>query len=368
MVATSNIRLKIPRRPKFNDRMPTVPFVNVSITCRKKGSLQVSLRVTPIFIANETEVKHLPSGVEHSTTPLMLLEQQEIVRAMQHREVSSVVSIESITKTQTFVTMRMREILVDWLIEVTNKSFLHSETIALAVIYLDRFLSVECIAVKQLQLLGIATLLLASKVHEVKPPTCRHLVERTGKAYTKKQLVAMEAVVWARLQFRVTHVTSFQFVDTIGYLTKTHAPDTAVFDLTRFLLWMVLQHHEFLAFRPSILACSAMLLAMTSTEHTAVADGWDTSVFMALTGYCWDSLEPCTTLMHATATGYNGKYRSVWEIFSTPQQSEAARIVLRMPGLQCSASVERCNSAVIQDTGQTKHVREENEDIFNGES
>lgn len=57
----------------------------------------------------------------------------------------------------------MRVILVDWLVEVVHEYSLRSETLHLAVNYLDRFLSfVANVKRGKLQLVGIAALLIAS--------------------------------------------------------------------------------------------------------------------------------------------------------------------------------------------------------------
>lgn len=59
----------------------------------------------------------------------------------------------------------MRVVLVDWLVEVVQEYRLRSETLHLAVNYLDRFLS-RTVHVKRakLQLAGAAALLLAAWV------------------------------------------------------------------------------------------------------------------------------------------------------------------------------------------------------------
>lgn len=61
------------------------------------------------------------------------------------------------------ITNEMRVILVDWLMEVIQEYKLRSETLHLAVNYLDRFLSCTAYVKRgKLQLVGTAALLIAA--------------------------------------------------------------------------------------------------------------------------------------------------------------------------------------------------------------
>ena len=56
----------------------------------------------------------------------------------------------------------MRSILVDWLVEVSEEYKLHTETIFLAVNYIDRFLSYMSVQRARLQLVGTACMFIAA--------------------------------------------------------------------------------------------------------------------------------------------------------------------------------------------------------------
>ena len=60
------------------------------------------------------------------------------------------------------ITFSMRSILVDWLVEVTEEYRLHTETLFLAVNYIDRFLSHMAVLRPKLQLVGAACMLIAA--------------------------------------------------------------------------------------------------------------------------------------------------------------------------------------------------------------
>ena len=60
------------------------------------------------------------------------------------------------------ITFPMRSILVDWLIEVSEEYKLNTETIFLAVNYIDRFLSYVSVQRARLQLVGTACMFIAA--------------------------------------------------------------------------------------------------------------------------------------------------------------------------------------------------------------
>lgn len=63
---------------------------------------------------------------------------------------------------QPYITYGMRTILVDWLVQVTEEYKLQSETLCLAVDYINRFLSYMTMARSMLQLVGAAALFIAA--------------------------------------------------------------------------------------------------------------------------------------------------------------------------------------------------------------
>ena len=60
------------------------------------------------------------------------------------------------------ITTSMRSILVDWLVEVAEEYKLHRETLYLSVNYIDRFLSQMSVLRGKLQLVGAASMFIAS--------------------------------------------------------------------------------------------------------------------------------------------------------------------------------------------------------------
>jgi hypothetical protein len=112
----------------------------------------------------------------------------------------------------------MRCILVDWLIEVHYKFKLFPETLYLTVNILDRFLSqtLESITKRDLQLVGVTSLLVAAKYEEMYVPELRDLTYICDGAYTEARVrsiilysvLSFNAVMglFVALEFRLSHI------------------------------------------------------------------------------------------------------------------------------------------------------------------
>mmetsp|Transcript_10704 Transcript_10704/g.25754 ORF Transcript_10704/g.25754 Transcript_10704/m.25754 type:complete len:494 (+) Transcript_10704:391-1872(+) len=156
----------------------------------------------------------------------------------------------------------MRCILVDWLIEVHYKFKLFPETLYLTVNILDRFLadSEELITKRDLQLVGVTSLLIAAKYEEMYVPELRDLTYICDGAYTEAKILQMEEKILRTLNYNVTVPTPHTFL--IRFLKAAHA-DKLMAQLACFLLDGTLLSLETLTcrWRPSQLAAAAILLA-----------------------------------------------------------------------------------------------------------
>jgi hypothetical protein len=85
---------------------------------------------------------------------------------------------------QTEINEGMRSILVDWLVDVHKKFKLVPETLYLAINLIDRYLERQEVSRPRLQLVGVTSLLIASKYEDIYPPKLRNLVYVCDGAYT----------------------------------------------------------------------------------------------------------------------------------------------------------------------------------------
>ncbi len=99
------------------------------------------------------------------------------------------------------VNTSMRGILVDWLVEVAQEYKLVSETLFLAVNYIDRFLSCKVAPRRKLQLVGITCMLVAAKYEEIYAPQIEDFCYITDNTYAREEVLAMEQQVILLLLF-----------------------------------------------------------------------------------------------------------------------------------------------------------------------
>lgn len=103
----------------------------------------------------------------------------------------------------------MREILIDWLMEVSEEFMIKRDTLYVTVSFIDRYLSMADynIPKEELQLIGVTALFLSSKVEEVYVSRLQDFVEATAGGYTKELILDMEFKMMKNLRYRLHPVT-----------------------------------------------------------------------------------------------------------------------------------------------------------------
>ncbi|KAK2169775.1 hypothetical protein LSH36_7g15015 [Paralvinella palmiformis] len=190
------------------------------------------------------------------------------------------------------ITINMRSILVDWLVEVAEEYKLHRETLCLSVNYIDRFLSQMSVVRGKLQLVGAASMFLAAKYEEIYPPEVREFVYITDDTYTKKQVLRMEHLVLKVLSFDVAVPTFNWFCE--KFLHDLDA-DEKTSSLAMYLAELTMIESEpFLNYLPSVIAASAICLANITLKQ----DPWP-HCMVESTGYGMGDLNDCIQHMYS---------------------------------------------------------------------
>ncbi|XP_057464561.1 putative cyclin-A3-1 isoform X1 [Actinidia eriantha] len=115
-------------------------------------------------------------------------------------------------KVQKDINPAMRDILLDWLVEVAEEYKLVSDTLYLTVSYVDRFLSHHSVNRNKLQLLGVSCMLIASKYEEISPPHVEDFCYITDNTYSKEEVVSMERDVLIFLNYEMSTPTIKTFL------------------------------------------------------------------------------------------------------------------------------------------------------------
>jgi len=97
----------------------------------------------------------------------------------------------------------VRAILVDWIISVHAKFKLLPETLYLTINLIDRYFSMFNVQKNEVQLVGVAALLIATKYEEIYPPTVKDFIYLTDNTYSRQQILQMEKNILFNLNFEV---------------------------------------------------------------------------------------------------------------------------------------------------------------------
>ena len=103
------------------------------------------------------------------------------------------VPLESPLKVQKEITSKMKSILSNWLGEVHLKFNLKQKTLFIAHNVMERFLAQRSLRKRDFQLLGVASLFIASKLEDIYPPELEELCYLCDSAYNKEEILAMES-------------------------------------------------------------------------------------------------------------------------------------------------------------------------------
>ncbi|KAK9109327.1 hypothetical protein Sjap_017387 [Stephania japonica] len=201
-----------------------------------------------------------------------------------------------IEKVQKDVTANMRGILVDWLVEVAEEYKLVPDTLYLTISYIDRFLSSNMLSRHKLQLLGVSSMLIASKYEEISPPHVEDFCYITDNTYTKEEVVKMETDILKFLNFEMGNPTIRTFLRRFTSVAQGNFKTSNL--QLEFLGWYLaelsLLDYACVRFVPSLVAASVMFLAKFTIQPKK--HPWD----MALqqhSGYKPSDLKECVILI-----------------------------------------------------------------------
>ncbi|PHT74287.1 Cyclin-B2-2 [Capsicum annuum] len=123
---------------------------------------------------------------------------------------------------------------------------------------IGRFLAVQSVIRKKLQLIRITTLLLACKHEEVYIHVVKDLILISDKAYARKEVLEMEKLIVNALQFNMTVPTTYVFMRQFLKASQSYEKVELV---SFFLLELCLVKYKILRFPPSMFVATAVFTA-----------------------------------------------------------------------------------------------------------
>ncbi|KAK0164900.1 hypothetical protein PV328_003467 [Microctonus aethiopoides] len=165
----------------------------------------------------------------------------------------------------------MRKIVAEWMLEVCEEQRCQDEVFPLSMNYLDRFLSICPIRKSQLQLLGTACLLLASKLRETVPLTADILVFYTDNSITLDDLWRWEQLVVSKLKWELSAVTPGDF---LLHILRRLPVDSRAWDLlmvrrhAQTFIALSAREYKFSMYTPSMIAAASVAAALHGLDWT----------------------------------------------------------------------------------------------------
>ncbi|XP_021297377.1 G2/mitotic-specific cyclin S13-7-like isoform X2 [Herrania umbratica] len=235
---------------------------------------------------------------------------------------------------QTDINEKMRAILIDWLVDVHQKFELSTEALYLTINLIDRFLSVKIVPRRELQLLGMSAMLIATKYEEIWPPEVNDLACIADRAYTHEQILIMEKTILGKLEWTLTVPTPYVF---LARFIKASIPDDEKMEnMVYFLAELCMMHYESTRYCPSMVAASAVYAARCTLNKTPT---W-TDTLKFHTGYSEAQLMECARLLaffHSKAA--ESRLQVVYRKYSNSQRGAVALLPPPQTLLSAAASV-----------------------------
>ncbi|CAK56085.1 unnamed protein product (macronuclear) [Paramecium tetraurelia] len=128
---------------------------------------------------------------------------QETLQVLMLQEIEYAPNCDYLQQVQIQITPLMRAILMDWMIEVCSVYLMKRDTYYLAVAYVDSYLSKKIITKHELQLLGTASMLIASKMEEVEAKNPKDFEKASNYGYSIDQIYEMEKEICKTLQWHL---------------------------------------------------------------------------------------------------------------------------------------------------------------------
>ncbi|TQD82024.1 hypothetical protein C1H46_032423 [Malus baccata] len=221
------------------------------------------------------------------------------------------------------INTKMRSILIDWLIDVHRKFELMPETLYLTVNILDRYLSKKIVSRRALQLVGISSMVIASKYEEIWAPQVNDFVCLSDYAYSANQILRTEKAILGKLEWYLTVPTPYVFLS--RYIKASVSPDVEMKNMVFFLAELGILHYPtIILYSPSMISAAAVYAARYTLNKIPV---W-TETLKHHTGHSEEQLRDCAKLLvglHSNSA--ESKLQAVYRKFSRPEYGAVALFV-----------------------------------------
>lgn len=168
-------------------------FISSESNLKSKSSCLIDVTVTEDFNLGQSASKTVDDEV--LTTPKKLrrvesmLSSETVGYLIDRNSQLYSITFQSLMTNQSEITPRHRQILIDWIMEVSDKFQLKKQTYNLAVHYVDTYITRSPdFALDKYQLLGITSLLISCKIEEIYFPKISDFEDVTDGKCTSSEI------------------------------------------------------------------------------------------------------------------------------------------------------------------------------------
>lgn len=190
------------------------------------------------------------------------------------------------------IDMKMRSILIDWLVDVTFKFKMLPQTVFMTVSLIDRYLSLRQVSHKRLQLVGISALMIIGKYEEIYPPSLKDYLSVCCNIYSAGDILEMESDILLATCFELNKVCSYVFLE---FFKLKEDLEEKAFMFCQYFLEIALLDTTHLYFKPSELAAGSIYLMNKLFKRSA----WTNSLKMT-TGVSESKAKMCAKELFST--------------------------------------------------------------------
>lgn len=168
----------------------------------------LSVLLSPPSSPKKDNGKHFKRNVKKTNLNEV---QKEILQCNFGMEVERKIDT-SYMKKQLDITEKMRRVVIDWMVQVQIRLKQHSGILYLAVLIMDRFLSLRQCPKSKLQIIAVGCMQIASKFKETYHAGTSEYVYMCADYFKAKEINQVEIIVLESLKFKIRHPTSFYFL------------------------------------------------------------------------------------------------------------------------------------------------------------
>ena len=167
---------------------------------------------------------------------------------------------------QSDINIKMRAILVDWLIEMHDKFNFKSQTLYQTIWLIDTYLSLKYIKRSNFQLLGLGCMYISCKFNEIFYPILKDCIEISDGAYTKEDLLNIEKDILKTINYNVLPPSKEDFYNIIA---KAFEFGDKHYYLGKFFMENSLIDYNMIKYPSSVIAvaCSYIVMKFFKIEN-----------------------------------------------------------------------------------------------------